>query len=275
MTFDELFHLYYEKHCKLRTKCPENAFYFYRVHKEQWKGRRLAGIEQAEVQDWCDELAIKSKSAATRAVNMMSACINWGIKRGYYKGLNPCVGVEKYDIRARERFLLPDEMERFMSALNQSPARDFFLVCLLTGARRGNVCAMRWDEVDLKLAIWTFDNKNGERHTVALSDPVVAILSARKRSGEWIFPGRSGGHYKEPKRAWKAILKRAEITNLRIHDLRRTLGSYLAIQGFNEVLIGKQLGHKDPRSTRIYARLNLAPLRVALDAVNTYWGLSM
>jgi len=69
----------------------------------------------------------------------------------------------------------------------------------------------------------------------------------------------------DPKKAWGRILKDAGIDNLRIHDLRRTLGSYQAATGANGYIIGKSLGHRSQQSTAIYARLNLDPVR---DSVN-------
>ena len=55
------------------------------------------------------------------------------------------------------------------------------------------------------------------------------------------------------------------LMDLRIHDLRRTLGSYQAISGANSFIIGKSLNHKSPQSTAIYARLNLDPVRASIE----------
>ena len=56
------------------------------------------------------------------------------------------------------------------------------------------------------------------------------------------------------------------ISDLRIHDLRRTLGSWQAKTGASLAIIGKSLNHKNPSTTAIYARLDLDPVR---DSVNT------
>ena len=61
------------------------------------------------------------------------------------------------------------------------------------------------------------------------------------------------------------MLERAGIENLRIHDLRRTAGSYMAIQGVSPTIIGKALGHRSPQATAIYARLTQDPVRQALE----------
>jgi len=70
----------------------------------------------------------------------------------------------------------------------------------------------------------------------------------------------------EPKKAWKRVLASASIDDLRIHDLRRTLGSWQAKTGASLVIIGKSLNHRNQNTTAIYARLDLDPVR---DSVNT------
>jgi site-specific recombinase XerD len=54
---------------------------------------------------------------------------------------------------------------------------------------------------------------------------------------------------------WKRIVTAAGLSDLRVHDLRRTLGSYQAIQGASLAIIGASLGHSQPTTTQVYARL--------------------
>lgn len=97
----------------------------------------------------------------------------------------------------------------------------------------------------------------------------IAILEKRynSRANDWVFPSPSSksGHIEEPKKAWKRILNRAGIKDLRIHDLLRTLGSWQAATGANSYIIGKSLGHKTQQATAIYARLNLDPVRASVE----------
>ena len=140
---------------------------------------------------------------------------------------------------------------------------------LLTGARRANVLSMSWEDVNLQRGTWTIPRtKNGEAHTVPLVGEAIAILTVRKSSSEgpWVFPGPGAtGHLVEPKKAWARILRRAGIENLRIHDLRRSLGSWQAATGANLSIIGKTLAHKNVSTTAIYARLSLDPVRASME----------
>lgn len=71
----------------------------------------------------------------------------------------------------------------------------------------------------------------------------------------YVFVGQHGvGHLHDLKRAWDRIRVRAGIHNVRFHDLRRTVGSWLAASGESLHLIGKVLNHRDVSTTAIYAR---------------------
>lgn len=73
------------------------------------------------------------------------------------------------------------------------------------------------------------------------------------------------GHLEDPKRPWRELLHRAGIKNLRLHDLRRTMGSYQAISGTSLHIIGKSLGHKSTSATQVYARLTADPIRESMQ----------
>ena len=171
--------------------------------------------------------------------------------------------------RMGQCFLQGDELPRFIESLNNEAnevLRDFFYICLFTGARCGNVMEMKWEDVNLERGTWQIvETKNGESHTIPLSEQVLEILTNKfsSRFNQWVFPSpnSSSGHIEEPKKAWQRILKNAGIENLRIHDLRRTLGSWQAATGANSYVRGKSLGHKSQEATAIYARLNLDPVR--------------
>ncbi len=86
----------------------------------------------------------------------------------------------------------------------------------------------------------------------------------------FVFPGNgSSGHLIEPTKGWKRILERAGVDDLRIHDLRRTLGSWQAKTGASLVTIGKSLNHKNQNTTAIYARLDLDPVRESVNAATS------
>ncbi len=121
---------------------------------------------------------------------------------------------------------------------------------------------MRWDQVDLELGTWRIpEGKNGESQTIQLTEAALAVLKKRNEAKElnpWVFPGggknRRGtrSHLMEPKKAWKRIVTTAGITDLRIHDLRRTLASFMVMTGASTPIVMKQLGHKSLAAANVY-----------------------
>ena len=129
---------------------------------------------------------------------------------------------------------------------------------------------MRWQDISFERAVWYIENtKNSDSISIHLGEEALKILQKRfeNRYSTWVFPSRTSasGHIEEPRKAWMRLLKHADIKDLRIHDLRRTLGSWQAATGANSYIIGKSLGHKTQQATAIYARLNLDPVRESVN----------
>jgi len=214
---------------------------------------------------------------ANRALVLVRAVFNRAIKEELIETANPAAGLELNREESREVRLLPSQLGDFIRAVEEYPdpdLRDFFSLCLLTGQRKANLLAMRWEDVHLGDRLWIIpETKNGRSHAVPLEDDEVAILERRRVTvkGPWVFPshGRTG-HLVEPKGAWRAILKRSGIPHgaLRIHDLRRSFGSLMVDGGESLPTIGKALGHMSQLTTAIYARLSLEPVREAKRKVH-------
>src|SRR5262249_40740399 len=130
-------------------------------------------------------------------------------------------------------------------------------LCLLLGPRKSELLAARWSDIDLGQRTWRLPmTKAGRSHLLPLPEPAVGILEALPSRGQsdWVFPGDgASGHLVEPKKAWQRIRQRAGVPDVRIHDLRRTLGSWLAASGYSLPLIGRALNHTNVNTTAVYA----------------------
>jgi integrase len=133
---------------------------------------------------------------------------------------------------------------------------------------------MKWNHVDLNLKLWIIpgdETKNEEPMVVPLLDQAVEVLSRRKkgRISIFVFPSprtSKTGHYTEPKKGWKNLLKRANLSpDCRLHDIRRTMGSWQAITGSSTKIIGASLGHKSEQATAHYAHLTIDPVRKSME----------
>ncbi len=184
--------------------------------------------------------------------------------------------VERFPEEPRTRFLNGDEMPLFLDTVKTSSIRDFVLLCLYTGARSGNVMQMQW--ADIIDDVWTVSaarSKNKRVLRIHLCAEAREILAARPRISQFVFPGKYvDSHMARPYRAWRTLCRKARVPDLRIHDLRRTLGSWMAMKGVPLQVIGKTLGHADLASTQIYSQLTMQPVADAVGATVARFTLS-
>lgn len=265
-----------KRHGRERTK-PDGAV--------DWTNRKLSAIRREDVTKLHANLGLTCGTySSNRMLELLRAIFNRLKKMGLISLENPAAGVEKFREQKRDRFLQADEIPRFFAALSEvegEATRDALLLLLLTGARRSNVLAMRWEDLDLTLGRWRIPSehsKNGDVLVVPLTSATLEILMRRQQaaSGEYVFPSDSKtGYITPPKGAWQRLLKRADLTGVRLHDLRRSLASWMVIEGASLVVTGGALGHKDPQSTAIYARLSVDPVKHAMEkAQSAIFGLA-
>lgn len=271
--FQDLFEMYIERYAK--------------IHKKTWKydekeinrlcvpimNLKIKNITNANIQDLQMKISQNNgKTMANRILQLLSVVFNKGMDWGIID-TNPCKGIKKFREKSRDRFLQPDEIQRLIKVLNESSnelIRDYIYISLLTGARKSDVLSMEWSEIDFTNKKWRIpEQKNGESQTIPLTDFACDILQERqkKKFNDFVFGSKLGtkGYLVEPKKGYHTILKKAEIKNLKLHDLRRTLGSLLASIGTSSHIISKTLGHKSSKATDIYARMNLDPVREAVE----------
>lgn len=273
LTFSELFGDYMERHSKPNKKTWFEDQAQFRLYLEKPLGKKkLSTIDRKSIAHIHSGITKAGHApTANRVKALLSSVFGWGITVEHCER-NPVIGIKSNKENQRDRFLQSDELPRFFKSLTEEPnstIKDYVLISLLTGARRSNVLAMQWQDINFDRAEWRIEEtKNGTPQTVALSPEAIEILQNRKplEPAIFVFPGiGESGHLEEPRKGWNRILERAGIDNLRIHDLRRTLGSWQAKTGASLAIIGKSLNHKNQNTTAIYARLDLDPVR---DSVN-------
>lgn len=281
-TFGELFEEYIERHAKHHASSGhlKNTLNIGKRRFTRWKNRKISSLCMREIEQWF--YAIRDSDgifAANQALTLLRHIYNKAIQWGW-DGRNPTAGIKKFHTQARERFLSPEEMDRLFSALDEeeNPVyKTFFYTLLYTGQRRGNVLAMRWEEIDFTTDIWFIPKtKNGSSMRVPLVGQLVLMLKKLKLqvgSSPWVFPSMLDNtlHLGEPRDIWERIKKRASITDLRMHDLRRTVASYECMGGINLSVVSKTLNHKTLSATQVYARVDTSAVAQALQStVNTF-----
>jgi integrase len=167
----------------------------YHKHLEAWgKSRRLTDITQADVKTLHTRIGETAKTAANRVLALLSGMFS---KSGKDLGIdprdNPARGVTRFTEKERDRVLATDEIGRLMAVVEtEDPAvRDYIKISLYTGARRSNVVAMKWQDLNLKRATWKIPGevaKGGDPMVVALAPVVVEILDKRPDDSPYVFP---------------------------------------------------------------------------------------
>ncbi len=223
------------------------------AHLERYKAWRLKGG------------AVSTERIRKKPVTVSRKTVNHElvfIKTIFLKvlGRNPFRAVKALSTEDAKppRFLTADEARRLIAAAN-----DFLLPYLLgylyTGARKEELLNLTWEDVDfgrrtIRLPNLKTARTAQEKYRHVPLHPVLRKLLGRRRRLDSPFP----------KLKWKNSLRvsliraaeRAGIKGLtRLHDLRHTFASRLAQKGVSLFVIQKLLGHRDSKSTMIYAHL--------------------
>ena len=199
---------------------------------------------------------------------MFNKAIDWGLATN-----NPAARIKLFPEIQRDRFLQPDEMGVFFDEVSKIPnasARNFILLSLFLGQRRHDIQSLQWSDINFERRVaYIKKTKNGDPQIVPLSTQAIELLKEMEtfKTSNWLFPSSQSrsGHLENPQVAWRAMKRRAGLTDLRIHDLRRTFASYQAISGSSNEIIGKALGDKSPAVIPIYARLSEDPVRQSIQ----------
>jgi integrase len=199
----------------------------------------------------------------------------WGFRP---ETTNPCRLIQRYKESKRERFLstaeVADLAETLATLEDNRQEMDSVLnavrLLLLTGCRLGEMLALRWEDIDLEAGTLTIrDAKAGaRRHSIGAQ--TIALLKDLPHHSDWVLTGTSP-HRPLPRAtlegAWSRIRAAANLTDVRLHDLRHTVGTYAGQTGANAFLVRDKLGHKTLAMTGRYVNRDADPLRALSDAV--------
>jgi integrase len=275
-TFEVLVKEYMERHARAHKRersVRDDEYYLEKYVPKGWRQRTLSAISRDEVERL--KLSLKRDRGpypANHTVRLLRSMFNLARDWGMLKADNPAARVKLFKEERRERFLSPEELERVNRSLLEEPMwqwKAYFPLALLLGLRRSELLTLRWEDVDLTMQTLKLpQTKAGRPHLLPLPSPAVQIFEGLPSRGhsEWVFPSdRVDGHIVEPGKAWQRIRERAGVAQVRIHDLRHTLASWLIAQGYTLQLIGRALNHRQTSTTERYAHLALGPVREALE----------
>lgn len=158
----------------------------------------------------------------------------------------------------RLRYLEKEECQTLINACSLH-LKPIVITALNTGMRRGEILSLEWEKnIDLKHGFILLDvTKNGERREIPINQTLRETLQRipRRLDSPYVFTNGEGNRFKEVKRSFKSVLRRAGINDFRFHDLRHCFASHLVMAGIDITTVKELLGHKSLTMTLRYAHL--------------------
>jgi integrase len=253
-----------------------------------WRGKQIASITPELVQRRHRELSDGHGPAwANLAMRVLRLLINYTSMRFDDGGGKPLIAVNPVkrlgqarlwnDVERRETMLRVEDMPAWYNGLGTISAvgRDYLLLVLLTGLRRREAAALKWDDVDLfkTRTLTVRDTKNGRDHVLPLSTQLLDLLARRRAAtdGPFVFPGRKAGTcIVEPKTLTAAVAKACKV-HTSVHDLRRTFATTAERLDISSYAVKRLLNHVTGNDvTAGYIVTDIERLRRPMQAISDF-----
>ena len=270
-TVTEYFEKYLEGRMKL-GRSPETL----RVYKSCWNliepdfgNRLMVDITRQDIQGFYDSLLPRT-GIALLCIRLLKAMFNVAeLDGGVPESTpNPCRGIRTEPTVSRTKYLDDEELGRLYKVLHALPEkdkryRDIISLLIQNGFRKNELLKLKWENVQLdgdNPHVYLTTTKNKKDHMVPLVQYAIKIFQGITKvdGNPYVFPSPSPRSKGKPLASingkWEKIREEAELTDVRIHDLRRTCGSILAQAGVPLGVIAQILNHSNPEMTKVYAR---------------------
>ena len=275
-TVRQLCETYIERHAKVHKRTWRDDERRTKNHLgPRWANLKASSITRADVAALHQKIGKDHPYEANRTVELISKIYQcaktWGFVPESHQ--NPAQGIERFKEHKRDRWIEPSELPKLAKAIDGVDniyIRSALWLYLLTGMRKSELLQAKWSDIawdrkELRLP----ETKAGRVHYVPLSAPALVLLKQipKVAGNEYILPGaRGNGHLVNINKRWRALRTEAGVADVRLHDLRRTVGSWLAQAGNSLHLIGRVLNHSNQATTAVYARFGQDHVREALEA---------
>jgi len=250
----------------------------------RWTGRDIRTLNRADIRQLLRDVEQRTSTARSiRVLATVKRLFSWAVEQDLLEQSPAADVVAARTQMPRRRLLDADEIRAVWEACEAlgDPFGRAVQVLLLTGQRRGEVTSMRLQDVDIAEASWLIPGdmtKNGRPHFVPLSQKALEIITERRRwdGVPYVFSaGRTGSRgFLQGWSRFKSRLDEASgVTDWRIHDLRRTVGSNLG-RWVGYEIVGAVLNHSRSGLMGVTATYNLYQYadekRIALERWANY-----
>jgi integrase len=221
----------------------------------QFMELKLSELTTKKTEAWLKKETPTRPAQIRLAFALLRAFLNWCEAQDEYKGIADkaaCNGHLKKNyipkMQHRDDCLQKEQIKPWFEGINaQSPQMAAYLQgLLLTGARRGELMALAWEQIDFQWnSIEIHDKVEGTR-TIPLTPYLAQVLHALPRRNQWVFssPTSKSGRIEDPTRPHKKALEKAGIPHLTIHGLRRSFGTLSEWVECPVGVVAQIMGHK-------------------------------
>ena len=276
--FSDVANDFLSKHASQNRTVEETARIIKQYVLPKWRNRSIHDLGKRDVNDLLDVIVARgSPVMANRTLAALRKLFNWCVSRGTIS-TSPCEGIgAPHREKSRDRVLSDDELVAIFNAAKKIGGAFGGIVQLLilTGQRRNEVSEMTWSELDLDNDLWAIPGsrtKNEKPHFVHLSPQATAVVSSVTNVGTFVFTSNGTTPFSGFSKAKKRLDELSDVTDWRLHDIRRTVVSGMAQLGIAPHIADKILNHQSGTISgvaAVYQRHEFLPERKhALDA----WG---
>ncbi len=275
ITFTDLAQMFLDKHAKNNLSDTTIINYKYQLNKHilpnigHYKINRLKRLHIQDLANKeCDEYNLASKTIKND-IKLISAILEKGIEWDLLQ-INVAHKVtipnNKNKPKKEQNIYNNNEIKLFFQALDKTedPFKTMTYVSFYTGARRGEVLALRWKDIDFEKNIIHI-----EQNKVRTVNGTIIKETKNKRSREFLAPKKLmeklknfyanqdpnellfNFHPSTYSRQWAKFIKENNLKYITLHNLRHTNGSILASKGIDVATIAKRLGHR-PETALVY-----------------------
>lgn len=275
-TFGDLWDKYLRDYAKAHKKTWATDERRLKRHiPASWKSRIVSAITRDDISGLHSKIGVDAPYEANRLLALLHVMFDKA--RVWYfvpkNSENPAADIRKYREKKRNRFVTKEELPSLAKAIDKEESiyiRSALWLYLLTGLRKEELLKAKREDIDWNRGMLRLpDTKSGDEQWATFSSVALAILRAIpvQDRNPYFFPGRlKGQHLVNIDKAWRRVRKAAGIEDLRLHDLRRSVGSWLTQTGVDLNVIKSALRHSNISTTLTYARLGDDPARAAMEA---------
>ncbi|MGJ0316961.1 site-specific integrase [Aliarcobacter cryaerophilus] len=278
ITFQEFYDNHYLPYIKAHIKSYETNISVFKNHiLKDLNKTPMLNLKKLDVKRLHNEMiTLKNLSRATanKFLIFLSSAYKLANELELFDNYNPCRGIKEFELNnQRQIFLSKTQTKKLLNEVNKSSnihLKYIVPMLLLSGARKREVLDAKWSDFDMLNKLWTIPiTKNGKKRILPITKSLQTILNQiPKDKTPYLFASPlTNKPYISIYQSWNSARVKANLKEVRMHDLRHTYASALVNAKCSLYEVQMLLGHSTAKMTQRYAHLsNESLMRAASNA---------